>query len=377
MSIPASEPSLPEANVIQHVVLVVRNHFQTPANTFGLWKDYLYRPSYDPDTFVSAEDLYCPHYSVVIISDTDRTAEPLLYTNETTQHVLEWQNTGSSTKSNEEVTHLVCEVLLHPKFQLEHLLNFNAMHENQKADAAKKQSPSRFLTTFQCTDIRIDVPSGNKLVSPRTFSIPSLYYQKITTLIKESFESPIFRMFHLSPFKLFRQHPHHEASERVYSEMYDSDVFLEEHDKVQWAPSDDPTCKREKVVAALMFWSDATHLATFGTAKLWPIYMLFGNLSKYVRCQPNSGATKHIAYIPPFPDALQDELKSFYKKWDTQQKDILAHCRRALMHGVWKHLLDDEFLHAYRYGMIVQCYDGTERCVYPRICTYSADYPEK
>jgi hypothetical protein len=47
------------------------------------------------------------------------------------------------------------------------------------------------------------------------------------------------------------------------------------------------------------------------------------------------------------------------------------------MHGVWKHLLNDEFLHAYRYGMIVQCYDGTERRVYPRICTYSADYPEK
>ena len=32
-----------------------------------------------------------------------------------------------------------------------------------------------------------------------------------------------------------------------------------------------------------MFWSDATHLATFGMVKLWPIYLLFGNLSKYVR----------------------------------------------------------------------------------------------
>jgi hypothetical protein len=53
-----------------------------------------------------------------------------------------------------------------------------------------------------------------------------------------------------------------------------------------------------------MFWSDATHLATFGTVKMWPIYMLFGNLSKYLPCQPNSGATKHLAYIPPFPDSL-------------------------------------------------------------------------
>jgi hypothetical protein len=82
--------------------------------------------------------------------------------------------------------------------------------------------------------------------------------------------------------------------------MTDSDVFINEHDKVQRAPTDDPTCKREKVITALMFWSDATHLATFGTAKVWPIYMLFGNVSKYVRCQPNSGATKHVAYIPPY-----------------------------------------------------------------------------
>jgi hypothetical protein len=153
--------------------------------------------------------------------------------------------------------------------------------------------------------------------------------------------------------------------------------FLDVHTKVQRAQTDDPDCKREKVVAALMFWSDATHLATFGTARMWPIYMLFGNLSKYLRCQPNSGATKHLAYIPPFPDSLQDELKTFNVKWNTQQKDILAHCCRELMHGVWRFLLDNDFLHAHRYGMVVHCHDGIERRVYPRIFTYSADYPEK
>ena len=86
--------------------------------------------------------------------------------------------------------------------------------------------------------------------------------------------------------------------------MYDSDVFYDEHDKVQRAPSDNQTCKREKVVAALMFWSDATHLAMFSTAKMWPVYMLFGNLSKYIRFKPSSGATKHLTYIPLLPDSL-------------------------------------------------------------------------
>jgi len=47
------------------------------------------------------------------------------------------------------------------------------------------------------------------------------------------------------------------------------------------------------------------------------------------------------------------------------------------MQAVWKHLLDEEFRHAYKYGMVVRCSDGVERRVFPRIFTYSADYPEK
>ncbi|KAF9543337.1 hypothetical protein CPC08DRAFT_755956 [Agrocybe pediades] len=59
-------------------------------------------------------------------------------------------------------------------------------------------------------------------------------------------------------------------------------------------------------------------------------------------------------------------------------KDILTHLRRELMHAVWELLLDDEFLHAYKYGIVIRCQsDGIERRIYPRIFTYSADYPEK
>ncbi len=120
-----------------------------------------------------------------------------------------------------------------------------------------------------------------------------------------------------------------------------------------------------------------THLATFGTAKVWPIYMLFGNISKYICCQPNSGATKHLTYIPHFSNSLHDGIKCFHIKWDTQQKDILMHCHHELFHSVWKVLLDDNFLHAHNYGLVVRCHNGIEQHVYPCIFTYSADYPEK
>lgn len=178
---------------------------------------------------------------------------------------------------------------------------------------------------------------------------------------------------------MFHKSPTSGVEQRVYSEMYDSDAFIEEHDRVQRAtlPPDDPDCKREKVVAAMMFWSDSTHLANFGTAKLWPIYMMLGNLSKYVRALPSSGACMHVAYIPHLADSFQDFASTFHCKWGTQKGDILTHCRRELIHAIWSFLLDNEFLHAYTYGIIIQCIDGIERRVYPRIFTYSADYPEK
>jgi hypothetical protein len=52
-------------------------------------------------------------------------------------------------------------------------------------------------------------------------------------------------------------------------------------------------------------------------------------------------------------------------------------CRRELFHACWEILLDEDFVSAYRHGIILKCADGVTRRVFPRIFTYSADYPEK
>lgn len=52
--------------------------------------------------------------------------------------------------------------------------------------------------------------------------------------------------------------------------------------------------------------------------------------------------------------------------------DLLTHCKRELMHAVWRLLLDKDFLHAYELAKFA---DGITRRVFPRIFTYSADYP--
>lgn len=357
---------------------LVRKPLQTVANSFGLLREYLYRPSFDPDSVVTDKDLNQVDGMVGISPDFMQppSSPDLVYQNKSIEMLMNWKDSGAATKSDAEVDRLVKDVLLDPDFKLEDLHKFNIARENKRRDAADTKSP--FLDSFQAANVEIEVPSGTKGVPPATFSVPGLLYRKLTAVIQAAFSSPLALHFHLTPYKLFHTSADGKK-ERVHSEVYDSDAYLEEYHKIQCAPlpPDEPNCKREKAVFGLMVWSDSTHLANFGTAKLWPIYAFFSGLSKYIRNRPNSGACQHIAYIPSLPDHFQDFAASFCSKWGTQKKDILTHCRRELMHGVWKLLLDDDFVHAYQYGMVVKCADGIERRVYPRFFTYSADYPEK
>jgi len=232
--------SNPEATVIPCVSLIVWNWFQTAANSFGLWKEYLFHPSYDPDVLISANDLYHP-YASTIVADNNKQEEDSGYKNKSIELLLGWQNTGSSVKSNDKINCLVYHILYNPEFQLEELGKFNARHENHRADTHREQLD--FLQSFQHASVNIKVPSGSRDTPSQKFLIPGLCYRRIVDLIKEAFQSPISLKFYLLPFKLFQKHPYGKDNERIYSEMYNSDIFLEEHDKVQYTPTGDPYCK--------------------------------------------------------------------------------------------------------------------------------------
>ncbi len=379
---PATTTETQATPTLPRIRLIVRDTIQTMANIFGLWREYPHRPSYDPDHSVPLDSLPAsPHHDHVsqdpeTRSDEEDLPKPAL-SNASVDILLHWQNSGSGTKSHAEIDRLV-DFLHHPDFSVNDLpKNFSAARENRKRDQQEEKSPH--LKGFQETSVKIEVPSGDKNTRSQFIDIPGLHFRKLTTIIQAAFTSPLASKFHYSPFRLFHKCPKSGEEQRVFSELYNSDAFLKEHDSVQRAalPPDDPDCKREKVVAALMFWSDTTHLANFGTAKLWPIYMFLGNISKYIRSEPSSQACYHLAYIPSLSDSFQDLLSSIHARWNTQKKSILTHCRQELMHAIWLILLDDDFLHAYKYGIVIKCHGGIERRVYPRIFTYSADYPEK
>ena len=102
---------------------------------------------YDPDAFISAEDLHRPHTSTIMVKQVQKEQlESSLYTNKSAVLIVDWQNTRSPAKSNVEVNHLIHNIILHPDFQLDQLCSFNVARENQRADLAEAESP--LLNTF-------------------------------------------------------------------------------------------------------------------------------------------------------------------------------------------------------------------------------------
>jgi Plavaka transposase len=302
-------PSTPKP-IIRRVVLHVRDLMRTVANAFGLIREYHHRPSYDPDEYVTAEDLAnfnTGHSSVAstsgVASYNTHPPPPWPFENMTKFLLMNWANSGSIQKTEAEITRLGREVISSPDFKVEELGSFDAHRENQRMDkaisSAESNAPfSRDGWREVRVDIQIPVASRTKPPPPsRTFSIPGLHHRSLVEVIKAAWSEDMARRFHLSPFKRIHIDPKTKVETRVYDEAYTGDAWIEAHDDLQKQPNE-PGCQLEKVIAGLMFWSDSTHVTSFGTAKVWPLYLYFANLSKYIRAQPTSGACHHVAYIP-------------------------------------------------------------------------------
>ncbi|KAF8835367.1 hypothetical protein BDN67DRAFT_1040256 [Paxillus ammoniavirescens] len=201
---------------------------------------------------------------------------------------------------------------------------------------------------WQHSDVTISVPfhSCCRRPGPKTYTTPDFYHH---SLINHQF-------FHFEPYE-FHWHPRHKTtSVNMYGELFVSRAFLEEHQRLQYSPGE-PDCDLPRSIIALMYWSDATHLTLFGKAKLWTPYVYFGNESKYLRGQPSRHLCTHAAYFPPASIIISDHLP------DDFQDFVLENSGSKMSDTFFTHLLT--------------CCDGIARRLFPRIFTYSADYPEK
>jgi Plavaka transposase len=130
------------------------------------------------------------------------------------------------------------------------------------------------------------------------FVVDKVWYRRPLEVIKMAFIEPAAENFHTIPFKEYWKPSKDEPEERLYSETFTADIFNEEYDVLRSSPREGPNSELEPFIAGIIFYSDATHLANFGTASLYPMYMYIGNQSQYIRAKPSEFAAHHIAYIP-------------------------------------------------------------------------------
>lgn len=195
--------------------------------------------------------------------------------------------------------HDLCEACGHECKNLQGL----SQHRNS-CKATKEQRQASLLNHAQICQrrwedkIKVKEQSRqrkHRLVS--TLDVLNVHHCSIVETVVSVFQDETANLFHLTPCQQFWKRTPTSMPEHVITEVYNSDAFYREHVKVMQQPPE-PGPHLETVIAAIMLSSDLTHLANFGDAALWSIYLFFRNLSKYFWSKPSSFTAHHIAYLP-------------------------------------------------------------------------------
>ncbi|KAK7456332.1 hypothetical protein VKT23_010579 [Stygiomarasmius scandens] len=373
-------------------------------NEFGVYRSYPRMPKSIPDEEVPLADICegpgfpCPPPSEPLsvfgaaMNRLQNSFAPFL--NVTVFCLMAWFYNGHESKSLADLDNLVKDVIMLDDFQKEDLEGFSAKKVVKEMD--DWLGPKFDLHAEDgWVEASVEIPLPAEGVKRAEADAPTLkvdgvFYRKPLEVIKAVFQSERSRKFHYIPFKLFQQHdpPSESDSDNpidicLHHELYNSDAYIKEYECIQIQQREcrlkDPDLAKEpeveNVPVGIMGWSNETQVAQFGDQSMWPIYIYFGNQSKYEHAKPTSFAAHHLAYIPKLPSDVQDYYRE--KIGFPASAATLTHLKRELMQAIWALILDPEFMHAYEHGILVKCGDGVTRRLFPRFFTYSADYPEK
>jgi hypothetical protein len=376
-----------------------RRIFTTAQNIFGLSRQFYGTdvPLHDPEAQMNLSD--------IVVSNKTRPLTPQTFhpfPNRSAFMMGDWfwnSGTQKSLKSFHELMNLIND----SEFKLEEVRDVNWDQVNRllateeeggwvDEDAGWVRTPVTISVPYQPRRGQPSDPQGR----PRNYVVDDFYHRNLVSIIKDKIAGPGgCRHFHTKPYELHWQPANSTIPIRVQGELYTSPAFVDAHQELQDLPGE-PGCDLPRVIAALMFWSDSTRLTSFGKAKLWPLYLCFGNDSKYRRCKPSCHLCEHVAYFqwvslcglfanPVLTLQILQQLPDSFKEFATMQTAggkaptpaLMTHCARELFHAQWRILLDDDFLEAWKHGIAILCADGLKRRVYPRIFSYAADYPKK
>lgn len=310
--IPTPQPSPPSSRStsptsINHIDPESIDH-ETVPNQFGLYRRFTEWPSVDPEDVITINHLadaptfagsttYGHREAADMISTVELPSNPFSpYLNATVYRLMNWFY-QTSVKSFADMDSLIHDVLRAPDFDATHLENFNASREANRLDDDPFHPTS---DGWRESTVKIRLPKTRAQFKQEDDApeaeIPGVLHRDLLQSIVSAFKDKSMEAFNLKGFTQLWKPSADEPVEEVFGEVYASAVFREMEDEIR---SNKPSGETiESIVVPLMMYSDSTHLATFGTAALWPIYFFIGLTSKYIRTKPTSSSAHHLAYIP-------------------------------------------------------------------------------
>ena len=316
----------PPSSVISSEELATDSTFTTEPDEFGLFRVYPRKPYCEPDNDVTLDDI-CDDAAQTSSDNSDsrrwwkgfnpdmddEQATPSKHpfaplSTPTSFCILHWFYGGSREKSQAELNSLLENVLRAKDFKLDELTKFNLAHEMNLLDSVDDPSaPFANENIWKKSTIKIPLPCEREKFpsedAAHKLRIRDVRYRSLLEVMRTGAKDESAKSWHNTPYKMFWKANTDSQPQRVISELYTADAFLEEHEKIAKLPLHLPTDPSgpkpvENAVFAIMVWSDSTHLANFGDASMWPIYFYSGNQSKYPRGRPSQHSAHHVAHIP-------------------------------------------------------------------------------
>ena len=252
--------------------------FKTEPNSFGIYQVYKSgKPSFTPDdnfriSNVSNGPNFIPNPPQIHSAwalpfgvdsttpdspgDSKITPSYLPFKNMSIFWLMQWFYDSSLTKSLGMLNNLVHKVLLAPDFDTEDLTGFDAAKEARRLDNNKNATTlaNSIKDGWTETTVPISMPCDKVLhlsdANVPVFHVKGLMYHKLLEVIKAAYEDPSAEQLHISPYKEYWQLTPESTLECIYSELYNTNAYIQEHEKICSQPH--PGCHLETVISAIM-----------------------------------------------------------------------------------------------------------------------------
>lgn len=286
--------------------------FQTRANKLGVFRRYTRAPTWIPKheeklDLVSEVQPSPIQTSMEAMHEISRgmPADPFApFPNISIALYMATYFSGKDLKSEEHATS-VAKIMQDPRFSTEEMKDFNAHVENVRMDKYLKGDAHPFQAgngwQESTVDIRLPVEGTSVAseVNALTLPIRGMYHRRITDIIRTVCKSKAAETFHFTPYTMhWRPDPlDPDKHERVYADTYNADVMIQTQTEIDSLPRQEGDT-RERIALGIMLASDSTQLTNFGSASVWPVYLMFANQPKKDRVKPSCHAVHHLAYVP-------------------------------------------------------------------------------